>query len=103
MSILLFQVVRELYMNIVKHSQAHQVITHLRREGGNLRITVEDDGIGFDPAAIGDRPSFGFFSIRERLKYLGGRLEIQAAPEKGTLIAVVSPLAPPIPAREAAP
>lgn len=104
MSILLFQVVRELYMNIVKHSQAHQVITHLRREGNSLRIAVEDDGIGFDSAAVDDRPSFGFFSIRERLKYLGGSLEIQATPGRGTVIAVVSPLAPPpAPPQEAAP
>jgi len=93
MSILLFQVVRELYMNIVKHSQAHQVITHLRREESLLQITVEDDGIGFDTTAIGDRATFGFFSIRERLKYLGGNLEIHASPGAGTRIIVTSPLA----------
>ncbi len=94
MSILLFQVVRELYMNIVKHSQAHQVLTQLRREGTRLLITVEDDGIGFDTTAIGDRITYGFFSIRERLKYLGGNLEIQASPGGGTRITVTSPLAP---------
>jgi len=92
-SILLFQVVRELYMNIVKHSQAHQVITRIRREGAQLLITVEDDGIGFDTSSIVDRVTFGFFSIRERLKYLGGNLEIEAAPGKGTRITVMSPLA----------
>lgn len=93
MSILLFQVVRELYMNIVKHSQAHQAITHIRREESQLVITVEDDGIGFDPSAMGERVTYGFFSIRERLKYLGGNLEIESAPGKGTKITVKAPLA----------
>ncbi|MGC2063362.1 MAG: PAS domain S-box protein, partial [Thermodesulfovibrionales bacterium] len=93
MSILLFQVVRELFMNIVKHSQAHQVLTHIRREGDRLVIQVEDDGIGFDASSIGERVTFGFFSIRERLKYLGGNLEIEAIPGKGTKITVMSPLA----------
>jgi signal transduction histidine kinase len=93
MSILLFQVVRELYMNIVKHSQAHQVVTHIRREGDRLVIQVEDDGIGFDSSAIDQRFTFGFFSIRERLKYLGGTLEVDTTPGKGTKITVMSPLA----------
>jgi PAS domain S-box-containing protein len=94
MSILLFQVVRELYLNIVKHSQAHQALTHIRREGAQLVITVEDDGIGMDTAANGGRRSYGFFSIRERLQYLGGSLEIQSTPGKGTRITVRTPLAP---------
>ena len=93
MSILLFQVVRELYMNIVKHSQAHQVVTHIRREGDHLVIQVEDDGIGFDSSAIDRSFTFGFFSIRERLKYLGGTLEVDTTPGKGTIITVISPLA----------
>ncbi len=93
MSILLFQVIRELYMNIVKHSQAHQVITYIRREGAQLFITVEDDGIGFDFSSIDRRLTFGFFSIRERLRYLGGTLEVDSTPGKGTKIKVMSPLA----------
>lgn len=93
MSILLFQVVRELYMNIVKHSQAHQVLTYIRRDGDNLRIVVEDDGIGFDFSSIDRRMTFGFFSIRERLTYLGGTLDVDSSPGKGTRITVISPLA----------
>jgi PAS domain S-box-containing protein len=93
MSILLFQVVRELYMNIVKHSQAHQVLTYIRRDEDRLRIVVEDDGIGFDFSSIDRRLTFGFFSIRERLKYLGGTLVVDSTPGKGTIITVMSPLA----------
>jgi len=93
MSILLFQVVRELYMNIVKHSQAHQVLTHLRRDGNRLKVVVEDDGIGFDASLLDRGTTFGFFSIRERLQYLGGTLEIDTTPGKGTRVTVMSPLA----------
>ena len=93
MSILLFQVVRELFMNIVKHSQAHQVITHLGREGNRLKIVVEDDGIGFESSLLDRGMTFGFFSIRERLQYLGGTLEIDTTPGKGTKVTVMSPLA----------
>ncbi|MBI5075218.1 MAG: PAS domain S-box protein [Nitrospirae bacterium] len=93
MSILLFQVVRELYMNIVKHAQAHQVLTYIRKVDENVMIVVEDDGIGFDFSSIDRRLTFGFFSIRERLKYLGGTLEVDSTPGKGTRITVISPLA----------
>jgi signal transduction histidine kinase len=80
-------------MNIVKHSQAHQVLTYIRRDEDSLRILVEDDGIGFDFSSIDRRVTFGFFSIRERLKYLGGTLEVDSTPGKGTRITVISPLA----------
>jgi len=92
-SILLFQIVRELFMNIVKHSQAHQVTTQIARHGETMRILVEDDGIGFDPSHIEKNQSFGFFSIDERLKHFGGSLEIDTSPGHGTRIAVISPLA----------
>ena len=91
-SILLFQTVRELFMNIVKHSQAHQVNVGISREAGAIKIVVEDDGIGFDASKIDTDLTFGFFSIRERLKYLGGSLSIDTGPGRGTRVTVTSPL-----------
>jgi len=91
-SILLFQTVRELFMNIIKHSQAHQVNVGISREAGTIKIVVEDDGIGFDASKIDTDLSFGFFSIRERLKYLGGSLSIDTGPGRGTRVTVTSPL-----------
>ncbi len=91
-SILLFQTVRELFMNIVKHSQAHQVNVGISREDGAIKIVVEDDGIGFDSSKIDTDLTFGFFSIRERLKYLGGALSIDTGPGRGTRVTVTSPL-----------
>jgi signal transduction histidine kinase len=91
-SILLFQTVRELFMNIVKHSQAHQVNVGISREAGTIKIVVEDDGIGFDAGTIEQNRTFGFFSIRERLKYLGGSLAIDTGRGRGTRVTVTSPL-----------
>jgi PAS domain S-box-containing protein len=91
-SILLFQTVRELFMNIVKHSQAHQVNVEISREADDIKIVVVDDGIGFDASKINTDLTFGFFSIRERLKYLGGSLSIDTGPGRGTRVTVTSPL-----------
>jgi PAS domain S-box-containing protein len=91
-SILLFQTVRELFMNIVKHSQAHQVNVVISRVADDIKIVVEDDGIGFDASKIDTDLTFGFFSIRERLKYLGGALAIDTGPGRGTRVTVTSPL-----------
>ena len=79
-------------MNIVKHSQAHQVNVEISRENSALKIVVEDDGIGFDALKIDTGLTFGFFSIRERLKYLGGSLSIDTEPGRGTRVTVTSPL-----------
>jgi len=91
-SILLFQTVRELFMNIVKHSQAHQVNVSIGSDGANIKIVVADDGIGFDASLIDTNRTFGFFSIRERLKYLGGTISIDTGPGRGTRVTVTSPL-----------
>jgi signal transduction histidine kinase len=84
--------VRELFMNIVKHSQAHQVNVGISREADDIKIVVDDDGIGFDASKVDTDLTFGFFSIRERLKYLGGSLSIDTGPGRGTRVTVTSPL-----------
>ncbi len=92
-SVLLFQAVRELFMNIVKHAQAHKMTATLQREGYKMLITIEDDGIGFDSEGIDKTRTFGFFSIRERLKHFGGAFEIDAGPGRGTRVVLTAPVA----------
>lgn len=89
--ILMFQAVRELFMNIVKHAQAHQVKVAIRSDNGEMRISVEDDGIGFDPSKIDRTKAFGFFSIRERVRHLGGAFEIDSSPGHGTRVVLTTP------------
>jgi signal transduction histidine kinase len=94
--VILFQVVRELLVNVGKHSQASQAKVILSLEEPFLKIQVNDDGVGFDASRIfspkGQSGGFGFFSMRERLNYLGGGLEVKSKPGKGSQIILTVPL-----------
>ena len=96
LKILLFQSVRELLTNIVKHAAAHQVIVTVRRKESMVEIAVRDDGIGFDAGIIEMRSArnigFGLFSIRERLEHLGGGLTVESRPGIGSLITITAPI-----------
>jgi signal transduction histidine kinase len=88
--IVLFQSVRELLANIVKHANANTIEVCVSNTENRLRIVVKDDGIGFDPSEIGpqamEQGGFGLFNIRERLEYLGGNLEIKSRPKNGICV-----------------
>jgi signal transduction histidine kinase len=94
--ILLYQAIRELLVNVVKHSQASAARVAIARQGGAIRIVVEDNGVGFDTASadmrIGMAGGFGLFSIKERLKHLGGDIETDSRPGSGTKVTVQAPL-----------
>jgi PAS domain S-box-containing protein len=94
---LLFESVRELLFNAVKHAETDRITLELTIDADDqLCITVSDQGVGFDPAGL-DHPSksgdvgWGLFSIRERLTLLGGRFDIDSAPGKGTRVRLVAP------------
>jgi PAS domain S-box-containing protein len=93
----LFHAVRELLANIVKHAHATCCTVSLAVKDGNIEVDVVDDGNGFDPLKIqtgfAEEQGFGFFSIRERIGPLGGRLGVYSKPNKGTRITLVIPLA----------
>ena len=88
--VLLFRAVRELLFNVLKHAQASCTTVCMRRVGEHLQIIVEDNGVGFAPdklhAGSGKIEGFGLFSIRERLNYFGGRMEIESAPGEVTRV-----------------
>jgi signal transduction histidine kinase len=94
---ILFQVVRELFANVIKHAQAQNVWVRLRTESGMLVMEVEDDGVGFDPAqatwTAKHAAGFGLFSIRERIEYLHGKVEIESTMGGGTRAKMTVPLA----------
>ena len=93
---LLFRNVREVLINIIKHAQARHVKVAVGKADRNIRISVTDDGVGFDPveaaATAVKKAEFGLFSIRERLEQLGGRVEIESQPGRGTKITMIAPL-----------
>jgi len=94
---LLFESVRELLFNAVKHAQVDRVTIDLSLDQDDaLCITVADRGIGFDPAGLVEREKagqagWGLFSISERLTLLGGRFDIESAPGQGTRFRLVAP------------
>jgi PAS domain S-box-containing protein len=95
--ILLFKAVRELLANVVKHARAHKTkVSLVRGENDNIRIEVEDDGIGFNVPEfryLGSKTGgFGLFNMRERLEHLGGHLEIMSEPGRGSRFTLTAPL-----------
>lgn len=96
---LLFEGVRELVFNIVKHAEASSATIKLRPARKRLRISVVDSGKGFDMVAL-DHPSsaslgFGLFSIEERLRAIGGELAISSTVGRGTAVRLTLPLGAP--------
>jgi two-component system, chemotaxis family, CheB/CheR fusion protein len=94
-AVLLFQSVRELLMNALKHAESKEVAIRLFESDGDLCIEVRDEGAGFDLAVSAPSMSskFGLLSIRERMKALGGRFDLKSSPGAGTTATLVLPLA----------
>lgn len=96
LKVLLFRAVQELLLNVVKHAHAQNIRVSLSSEDKQLLIKVEDDGVGFDIPQEGhyltDSRGFGLFSISERLRHVGGRLEIDSSHGQGTQVSLTVPL-----------
>ncbi len=94
--VLLFRSVRELMINIVKHAKARNARVTIRRAGDDVNIEVEDDGVGIKDVRRDHRlksnGGFGLFSIRERLHYLGGQVQVESENTQGTRITLIVPL-----------
>jgi PAS domain S-box-containing protein len=94
--VLLFRAVRELLFNVLKHAQADRARIRMQRKGKQLRVTVEDNGVGFAPDKLslpaGKVEGYGLFSIRERLNYSGGSMEIESTPGRVTRVILSLPL-----------
>lgn len=91
---LLFEVVRELLLNVVKHAGVHEARVRAKFEHGFIVIDVWDDGRGCDTRQLNQpaRDSFGLFSIRERLAVLGGSLRATGRPGRGCEFVVSVPI-----------
>ena len=94
--VVLFQAARELLVNVAKHARATQARVILKGDEARVTIKVADDGSGFDPSFLtlpnSISKGFGLFSISERLKLLGGELEIDSAIGQGTRASVTIPV-----------
>jgi signal transduction histidine kinase len=91
----LFQAIRELLLNAVKHSGGRTATVRSRADGSRgIQIEVRDEGAGFDPATVakGHAKGFGLFSVQERLSALDGDFEIDSSPGAGARFVLNVPL-----------
>lgn len=96
LAVILYRAVGELLHNVVKHARADSVLIEMESKGGIIRIGVCDDGRGMDRMATRTRrnpaPSFGLFNIQERMKYFGGRMEIDTDQGDGFSVLLELPM-----------
>ncbi|WP_407703607.1 sensor histidine kinase [Streptomyces triticagri] len=88
----LYLVVREALRNAVRHAHARQVAVAVHVTPQEVRATVEDDGVGFDPRAAAPAGHSGIQSMRERAELLGGSLTVESRPGCGSRIRAFVPL-----------
>jgi PAS domain S-box-containing protein len=96
----LYRIAQEALHNVVKHANAQNARITLGRAGRELRLVVEDDGIGFDPSAA-PRGHLGLVGMRQRAERIGGELDISRRPGGGSKVKVRVPVARPAAAEAA--
>jgi signal transduction histidine kinase len=84
--LLAYQVAREALRNALRHARASEVTIGVLNQDADLRITVEDDGIGFDPESVDQKTHFGLALMRERIEIAGGVLYVDSRLGEGTRI-----------------
>jgi signal transduction histidine kinase/ligand-binding sensor domain-containing protein len=88
----LFRIVQEALNNVLRHAHASEVIIELKKEAGWLRLTVLDNGCGFDAASPAGKAGFGLANMTARTKMVRGKLHIDSAPGRGTALTVRLPV-----------
>ncbi len=87
-----FRILQEALRNSVKHSGAQTLQVLIEKAEDELRLSISDDGCGFDMESDAFRKGLGFISMKERLHLVGGTIRIESRPLRGTSISVSIPL-----------
>jgi len=94
----LYRILQETLQNVEKHARARHVTVNLTKPGGFVQLTINDDGIGFDPdhhpARQKGKGGFGLLGMRERAAFVGGILKVKSTRRTGTEIEIRIPLPP---------
>jgi PAS domain S-box-containing protein len=88
----LYRVCQECLRNIGKHSHARNVVVDLSASSREIRLSMTDDGVGFDIASVREVRGLGLVSMSERLKLVGGTLDVSSTPGNGTRVEARVPL-----------
>lgn len=88
----IFRIVQEVFTNITRHAEATEVVINIEEIDNQLLIEISDNGIGITEQQLFNPKSFGIIGMYERTEQLGGKLRIQAEPDKGSVIELKIPL-----------
>jgi signal transduction histidine kinase len=90
----LYNIAQEALNNALKHARANSVRIHLRFGDAETEMEISDDGVGFEPVVDHMGGGFGIPGMKERSQKIGGTLQIDSAPGKGTRVIVLVPVNP---------
>jgi signal transduction histidine kinase len=88
----LFRIYQESLTNVARHADAKKINSRLIIEDGHVILTIVDDGKGFNYVAKGKRRTLGLLGMNERAAMIGGSLDIQSSPGKGTTVQITVPI-----------
>ncbi|MGO9321545.1 MAG: GAF domain-containing protein [Solirubrobacteraceae bacterium] len=86
----IYRIVQEALTNASKHGEAKRAVVEISEQGATVQLSVRDDGAGFDPGAETD--GFGLLGMRERVELLSGKLSLDSAPGRGTIVRASIPV-----------
>jgi len=84
LGVVIFRVLQEALDNFIKHGREDQVFAGLKKKGSDIKLLIEDNGIGFIPESL--KNSLGLDSMRGRVELSGGVFKVESAKGKGTTI-----------------
>ena len=93
-NVMLYRIVQEALNNIVKYAKASEVSVQITYSDEWFDLTIEDDGVGFDPKSVDPEKGMGLKSIAFRTEFIGGTYDINSRPGVGTLVTINIPLHP---------
>jgi len=89
--VVIYRIIQEGFQNILKYAEAGRTLLLIHFHPSSIRITLTDDGRGFDPKNIGRSRTTGLANIENRIRFLNGHLEIHSEPGKGTRLQFTIP------------
>jgi len=92
LEVMLFRIIQEILNNIIKHANASEVLLQLSINSDQLHLTVEDNGIGFDPTVQSSSSGVGIKNIKSRVNYLNGEMHLESVVGEGTAYDILEPI-----------